>query len=268
MAVITISRGSFSGGTRLADCVASRLGYRCIDRDVIVRDAAAYGVSENDLLEALEKPPALWDRFQHTKYVYLTLIQAALVEAVRAGNAVYHGHAGHLLLEGISHVMRVRIIAPRAFRLAAVQSRLKVSEAEAFAHVKKMDEDRRMWTQYLYGVDWRDASLYDLVLNLDRLDILQACDIVAETARQECFQETPVSRAAVDDLALASRIQANLAVTPETVDLEVDVTARAGAVTVRGLLLTPDQQALVRAVVAKVPGVDGIALEPLAGMEA
>jgi cytidylate kinase len=264
MAVITISRGSFSGGRRLADCVASRLGYRCIDRDVIVRGAAAYGASESDLLDALEKPPAFLERFQHTKYIYLTLIQAALVEEVRAGNAVYHGNAGHLLLEEINHVMRVRIIAAEASRVAAVQSRLGMSEAEASAYLRKMDEDRRMWTQYLYGVDWRDSSLYDLVLNLDRLDILQACDIIAATARQECFQETPESRAAIDDLALASRIQASLAMTPATVDLEVDVTAQAGAVTVRGRLATPDQEDLVRAVVAQVPGVNEMVLEPFA----
>ncbi|MCX6543295.1 MAG: cytidylate kinase family protein [Acidobacteria bacterium] len=268
MAVITISRGSFSGGTRLAECVASRLGYRCIDRDVIVTGAAAYGASENDLRDALEKPPTLWERFKHTKYMYLALIQAALTEEVRAGNAVYHGNAGHLLLEGISHVMRVRIIAPRAFRLEAVQTRLKMSEAEASAYIQKMDEDRRMWTQYLYEVDWRDASFYDLVLNLERLDIFQACDIIAAMARQECFQETPESRAAIDDLALASRIQANLAVTPATVDLEVDVTAHAGAVVVRGHLSAPDQTAFVRAVVAKVPGVKQVAIELFAGLGA
>jgi len=39
MAVITISRGSFSGGKMLAECLAEKLGYRCIDRDVIVEKA-------------------------------------------------------------------------------------------------------------------------------------------------------------------------------------------------------------------------------------
>jgi cytidylate kinase len=262
MAVITISRGSFSGGTMLAECAAARLGYRCIDRDVIVRRAAAYGVSENDLRDALEKPPDLREPFEHTKYVYLTLIQAALSEEVRTGNVIYHGHAGHLLLRGISHVMRTRIIAPPAFRLAAVQHRLKMSEDEARAYIQRIDEDRQAWTQYLYGVDWRDAALYDLVLNLEHLDIPQACDIIAAVARQDCFQETPESRSASDDLALASRVQASLAMAPATMHLEIDVTARAGAVVVWGPLSEPEEADTVKGVVAQVPGVMEIALEP------
>jgi inorganic pyrophosphatase/exopolyphosphatase len=57
MSVITISRGSFSGGKILAECLARRLGYRSIDRDIIVERAAAYGVSQYELRDALEKPP-------------------------------------------------------------------------------------------------------------------------------------------------------------------------------------------------------------------
>ena len=60
MSVITISRGSFSGGKMLAECLAHRLGYRCVDRDVIVERAAASGVSQDELLDALLKPP--WQR--------------------------------------------------------------------------------------------------------------------------------------------------------------------------------------------------------------
>jgi len=37
MSVITISRGTFSGGKAIADCLSRRLGYRCIDRDTIIQ---------------------------------------------------------------------------------------------------------------------------------------------------------------------------------------------------------------------------------------
>ena len=55
MSVVTISRGSFSGGKILAECLSRKLGYRCIDRDVIVEQAAAYGVSQDDIRHSLEK---------------------------------------------------------------------------------------------------------------------------------------------------------------------------------------------------------------------
>ncbi len=63
------------------------------------------------LRNALEKPPSFWDRFSHKKYVYLTIFQAALTEEVRAGKVVC-GHAGHLLLRGVSHVLKPRALSP------------------------------------------------------------------------------------------------------------------------------------------------------------
>ena len=263
MAVITISRGSFSGGRMLAERVAARLGYRCLDRDAIVEKAAAYGVSHQGLRDALERPPTIGDRFRHTKYVYLSLIQAALTEGVREGNAVYHGNAGHLLLRAVSHVIRIRIIAPMAFRIAAVQTERPQTADEAVAHIREVDQDRQKWAHYLYGVDWSDASLYDLVLNLEHLSLEQACEIIAAVARQEAFKETPASRAAMRDLALASRVQAHLAITPGTLHIEVDVTARSGSVVVRGTWATPVTD-VVRAVAAGVQGVAGVEVGPAA----
>jgi cytidylate kinase len=268
MAVITISRGSFSGGTLIAKCLAERLGLRAIDRDAIVERAATYGASQAELRSALEKPPSFWDRFRHTKYAYLTLIQAALTEEVRAGKAVYHGNAGHLLLRGVSHVVRTRIIAPMPFRVAMVQDRLGLDAAAAAAYVARADQDRRKWTQYLYGVDWGDPALYDIVINLEQVDIEQACAIVATAANQRCFAETPESRAAMEDLALASRVRASLVVTPATSSIEVDVTAHAGRVSIRGRLINVSQLKDVEAVARQVPGVVDLDLDLFTDVEA
>ncbi|MGA2149539.1 MAG: cytidylate kinase family protein [Bryobacteraceae bacterium] len=90
MAIITVSRGTFSGGKALAECLSKRLGYRCIDHDMLVRKAATRRVSEYDLRAALELPPASFGRLNHTRYVYLALIQAALTDEVGTGCAVYH----------------------------------------------------------------------------------------------------------------------------------------------------------------------------------
>ena len=268
MAVITISRGSFSGGTLIARGLADMLGLRLIDRDVIVEKAAAYGVSQDVLRSALEKPPGFWDRFRDTKHAYLTLIQAALTDELRQGRAVYHGHAGHLLLRGVSHVVRARIIAPLAFRLAMVQDRLGLSPEEAQAHIARADQDRRKWTHYLYGVDWGDPSLYDLVLNLEALDVGQACQVIATAAEQRCFAETADSQAAMDNLALASRVRASLVVSPATANIEVEVVARGGSVSIRGRLANVQLISDVRRVATQVPGVESLDLDLFADVEA
>ena len=96
MSVVTISRGSFSGGKMLAENLAETLGYRCVDRDVIVKRATAgCDASADELKAALDKPPGFLERLKHKRYIYLAVIQAALAEEVRNGRTVYHGHAGH-----------------------------------------------------------------------------------------------------------------------------------------------------------------------------
>jgi cytidylate kinase len=266
MSIVTISRGSFSGGKRLAECLASRLGYRCVDRDIIVERAAASGrgVAQRDIREAMEKPPGFFERFGHRRYVYLALVQAALTEEVRTGKAVYHGLAGHLLLKGGPHVLRTRIIAPLEYRIDALQERLKYSRNEAVEYIHKMDEDRRRWTQFLYGVDWEDASLYDLVINLEYLNIDQACNLICSVMLERCFEFTPECQQVMDDFALASRVRAELALDPSTSLLEVETSAAHGRVSIKGKLATLDQLELVRRVANAVPGVKALDLDELA----
>jgi len=264
MSVITISRGSFSGGKTLAECLCKRLGYRCIDRDVIVQRAAAFGPSEEELKYALEKPPGFLERFQHKRYRYLALIQAALAEEVRTGKAVYHGLAGHLLLKGGHPILRTRIIAPMEVRIQMLQQRLGYTRARAASYIEQVDADRRKWTRFLYGVDWQDPALYDLVLNLEHITIEDACRMIATIVLERCFELTPECQQRMDDLALGSRVRAALAVDPGTCDLEVEVGARSGAVSVRGEVSTIAQIEDVRRVASATRGVDSLDLAHLA----
>lgn len=265
MSVITISRGTFTGGKWLAECVAGHLGYRCVDREVVVERAAARGVSQEELREALDKPPSFLDRLKHKRYVYLTLVQAALADEVREGGVVYHGHCGHLLLKGGSPVLRVRVIAPLEFRISMAQERLKLDRRDAIEHIRRADSDRKKWTRYLYGVDWCDPSLYDLVINLEFIDIERACGIITSTVmHQKCFHFDRTCRAAMDDLARASRVKAELALNPGTSNLEVDVLCSDGVVRVKGKVYTTGQIEEIERIAREVEGVVGVNLEELA----
>jgi cytidylate kinase len=261
MSVITISRGTFSGGMILAKCLSQKLGYRCIDRDDIVQRAATRGVSERELHAALEQPPTSLSTFNHKKYIYLALIQAALTEAVREGHAIYHGLAGQLLLKGGVGVLRLRIIAPMEYRIQMAQERLGLSRGEVIGHIEKMDRDRHKWTQYLYGVDWEDPSLYDLVINLEHITIEQACRFVSEMTKETAFEFSPESQAAMNDLALASRVRAELALNPFTSNLEVTAEAHGGAVTIKGSF--SDQVEDIQRAAGSVPGVSGVTIHEL-----
>ena len=247
----------------LAESVARKLGYRCVDRDHIIQKAAAWGVSQDDLRTAIERPPTFLGQSHHTKYIYLAFIRAALTDEVRTGNAIYHGLAGHLLLGKGPHVLRTRIIAPMEFRIARLQDRQKCNRKEAIAYIEKMDQERRKWTRFLYGVDWADASLYDLVLNLEQMNLEEACDVICSASQLKYFEFTPECQKAMNDLATASRVKAILAMNPATSNNEVEVVAQAGSVSIKGDIAAPDQVKRIGSIVMAVPGVTEVHLDQL-----
>jgi cytidylate kinase len=259
MAIITISRGTFSGGMALAECLSQTLGYRSIDRDMLVRRAATRRVTEDNLRAALEQPPNIPGRFNHARYIYLALIQAALTAEVHDGCAVYHGLAGHLLLKGAPSLLRLRIIAPMEYRIRMAQERLNLSRGEAIAHIEATDRDHRKWTQFLYGVDWGEPSLYDLLVNLEHLSVEQACHVVTSMVERGGFELSPEGRAAMDDLALASRVRAQLAQDPFTLNLEVEVESRGGSISIRGDCM--EEAEAIQRVVWAIPGVTGLIVD-------
>lgn len=261
MPIITVSRGSFSGGKMLAEAVAQKLAYRCIDRNEIVQKAAAWGVSEEDIRTALEKPPSFLGQSPQAKYIYLAFVQAALAHEVRSGKAVYHGLAGHLLLGSGSHLLRTRIVAPMEYRIEQVQNRLKVSRKDAITYIEKIDQDRRKWTKYLYDLDWADPSHYDLVLNLEQMSLHEACDVICSVAQSPSFEFTAEVRRAIDNIALASLVKANLARDTILAEFQFTVTADHGSVTVKGGIDHPEQAKRLAKIVHGVPGVTKLDLD-------
>jgi cytidylate kinase len=210
MAVITISRGSFSHGQEIAEKVAGTLGYECVSREILVEAAQLFNVSEKKLIQSLNDAPNILERIVHGKERYLEYIKASLLGYARKGNVVYHGHAGHLLLTEIPQVLKVRILAEKDDRISLLQKRENLNREAAAERIENEDKNRIHWTRYLYKEDVNDPKLYDIVINIGNLTIEDACEIICLSARSESYQSNDESKQAIDDLAITNRIQAEL----------------------------------------------------------
>ncbi len=210
LAIITISRGSYSHGQEIAEKVAGLLGYECVSREILVDAAQLFNVSEKKLIGSLNDAPNILERMVHGKERYLEYIKASLLEYARKGNVVYHGHAGHLLLTEVPNVLKVRLLAEKDDRIALLQQRRNLSREQALAIIESEDKNRVNWTRYLYKMDLNDPWLYDIVIKIGGLNIEDACEIICRAARSESYQSTDESKQAIDDLAITNRIQAEL----------------------------------------------------------
>ena len=79
MAIITISRGSYSRGKEIAEKVAARLGYSLLSRDILLQASEEFNIPEIRLVRALHDAPSVLERFTHGKERYVSFIQQALL---------------------------------------------------------------------------------------------------------------------------------------------------------------------------------------------
>jgi hypothetical protein len=260
MTIVTISRGSFSGGAAVASLVAGRLGVPCISREA-VRDAhAAAGAAESPGA-TLEEPPRFWQKTPGKLPAHLNHLRARMLEQAPAGEFVYHGQAGQLLLGRVAHVLRVRVDAGEEYRVWAAVADFGLTEVEARKYVKTLDAQLKKWTKFLYGVDWEDPLLYDAVLRVDRVGIEgTACTIVRMTELPQ-FRPTDESLKAYGDLVLSTRVWEALSDDARTRSANVRVAADGGDVFVTGSADALRAVEAVDAVAAVVPGVNRVVNE-------
>ena len=212
MNIITISRGSYSRGKEIAEKVARKLDYECIARDVLIETSHQFNIPEFKLVRAIHDAPSLLERFGHDREKYLSYFEAAFLRRMQNGNVVYHGLAGHFFLRQIPHVLKVRIIADMEERIQFEIEREGISREEALSMLEKDDDQRRKWSEYLFGIDTRDPGLYDVVIHIKSRKITTdlATDIICHAAQSEQFRATAESKRAMDDLVLAAMVKAAL----------------------------------------------------------
>jgi cytidylate kinase len=256
MSIITISRGSFSGGKAVAEELGQRLGHPVLSREQVLAEAARdYGISERELADSLNQPPPYWQHVLGKRLAYVRCVTAVLLDHAREGSLIYHGHVGHLLLAGVPHVLRVRVVAEMERRITAAMKQASLNREQAIAHIQRVDRERARWANVLYGVDWNDPGQYDVILNLERISVAGAADTLAAMAGLRDFSPTAAGLKRQQDLSLASRVWAAMGKNPLTRSASLEVTANDGEVLLTGNV---GSQKAVEAITQTAEQVEGV----------
>jgi cytidylate kinase len=214
MAIITISRQHGSGGDAIARYVAQALGYDLITKEQIIkaakqaqRDGRAVAPTnaENFLTEWYRKQPASFlpselcyyelplklfenhttqnsAEFQarmHRK----TFFQKTIELLWKRGNVVIVGRGANVILKDEPDVLRIRLTTPlttRAYRLMRAD---KVSYSEALDVATESDSLRARYVYETYQRHWEDETLYELILNTERIEAKGAVNLIVDAAR-------------------------------------------------------------------------------------
>jgi cytidylate kinase len=176
--VITISSEPGSGGRVIAQGLAKRLNIDLFDRN-IVREIAESAHISGAVIETMEK-----DRLSGIKDfisslvndrylwpgVYLDHLMKVVAAIASHGNAIIVGRGANFLIPQEDR-LSIRTIAPLETRVKNVAREFGVTREEAKRRVINRENRRSAFIRQSFNADVADPRNYDLVINIDKLDI-------------------------------------------------------------------------------------------------
>ncbi|WP_448874691.1 response regulator [Desulfobulbus propionicus] len=260
MSIITLFNGSFCLSDQFVEMLRERIGYNVIiDADIVAKAAGMSAISQKKIENILINKPSIFNNITHEKERGLSWLKLAMAETLlEADNTMIYGLTGHLVPDEITHVLRVCLIADMNYRVLQAGKEKQFGEKEASALIHKQDKEKAAWTDTLFGQgDPWSASLYDLVIPVDKTTLEEAVGLVEENLRSEVIQPTKASKKAERDFLLAAQVE--VALTKE--GHFVSVSARDGAVTLtihQNVLLLSRLEEELKSIAGSVDGVNSI----------
>jgi cytidylate kinase len=250
---LTQEMGSLAKDVALRLAEAGKLGV--VRNEVVENVAGRMHVPASLIRRIREGKAGLVERLSTDKQqVALFTAEEVFAQAER-GNVVLRGWGATCLLRPVRHVLRVRVTRPFEARLAWLMEHLGTDDRDAAeSELRRSDAAHASRMNAQFGVTWGDPLLYDLVLNTERVSVESCGEQILQLAARPEFQETPQSRATLAGLALSARIRAALKANEPTGDVDVQIEARDGRVTLSGIVANERERAEAERVATTVAG--------------
>ena len=207
MAVITISRQFGAGGITLGKMIAEEMEYTFADSDIIQRVAKEANVS-TDWIESFEKEAGSklsrlissmvskrWldrvlsdERGYLDEKIYLDYLVLIVAQFADEGNVVILGRGSQYILNDHPDAVHVLLVDDFDSRVRFMMDRYEMPRKKAERTVTNEDRRRVALYKRLGKSDYENPQLYDLVLNMGRLDLATARDMICDLAKRR--QET------------------------------------------------------------------------------
>jgi cytidylate kinase len=199
MAVITISRQFGAGGKTLGKMVAKELGYTFADQQIIQKIAETANVSPH-WVESIEKEAGTrltkvidhvvsmrWvdrvlkeERGYIDEEIYLDYLVVIISQVAEEGNAVIIGRGSQYILDDHPDAWHILLVDEVENRVKFMMENYDLSGKEAGKIVTKEDKRRMSFYGKLGKADFDNPGLYHLVLNMGRLNMEKALQLVLQ----------------------------------------------------------------------------------------
>jgi hypothetical protein len=182
---IAISREAGALGYTVAAEVGHRLGWPVYDREILDKIGEDMRRPPRHL-QALDERPVSWlEEFlagvasQHSVSPdrYLKYLVGAVRGLGQIGRCAIVGRGANFILPAET-TLRVRLVASAEDRARVIARRLALTPREAAAWVERAERQRGEFVRRAFRQDVADPRHYDLVLNMSRLSVEEAADVI------------------------------------------------------------------------------------------
>jgi cytidylate kinase len=260
MPLIAMTREMGSLGKDVAAGIAARTGRKVVYQEMIEPLANKMRLRKSHVERFLEGKSGIWERLT-TDQTSLSIFTAdETFRFLRDGStAVIRGWGAAHLLKSVPHVVRVRVCAPLETRVARMMQRLGTGNRAAVeSEIALSEEAHTAITRRHFGVNWRDAEHYDVVLNTGRLSVEECVDELEGLMRRPAFQETPESLRMMENMAIEWAVRSALRREPRTADAAVTIECDGDKVRIAGVVEDQARSDAVAQVAARVEGVKSV----------
>lgn len=201
MSVITISRECGVGSEEVASLLAKKLGWEYIGKELVARIARELRISESEaeafLQDAQSRLLRFVDRYTCTLIQrvvdrergclddesYFDTVKKLVEDVYEDKNAIILGWGGQCLLRGKPNVLHVRLIRDEEGKINTIMKRFKIDRKAAKYHIEREERDSKSLIKHYFKVDWNDASLYDLVIDMGKTSVEDAVRTIIENLK-------------------------------------------------------------------------------------
>lgn len=200
--VITIGRQCGSGGKKIGQMLAEKMGVKCYDKELLTRAAKESGLCE-ELFETHDEKPTssflyslVMDTYSlgYTTSAYMDMpinhkIFLAQFDTIKRladeESCVIVGRCADYALAEYPNTVSVFITGDDKDKLESLKEMYKVDDSKAKDIMVKTDKKRASYYNYYSSKKWGDSRSYDLCINSTALGMEGSVDMILEFAKKK-----------------------------------------------------------------------------------